>query len=309
MFDGEWIAQGYAPGKLILTGEHAVVHGHLAVAVALDRGTTVSLASMDGPTRIASAACHDQRLQQAVAALLPPQGVSVSIETQLPVGRGLGSSAALSVALVRANAHLEGREASFAECHRQGFVAERIFHGNPSGVDHTVCALGSAVRYRRGEPAEPFTPPALQLVIMDSGTAGDTAAMVNAVASLPDARQRLADIGAVSKAISSTLTANVDPKTLGALMVENHRLLQGIGVSTPMLDALVDAACNAGALGAKLAGAGGGGVAVALVDDPEPVLRAVQRLGCTAFSVQLGGVSDRKQRANGSDPTSTVSTS
>ena len=278
---------GFAPGKLILSGEHAVVAGHLAIAIAVDRGTTVTLTPRLGPTQITSAAISDARLDAAVAALLPPQGLAVSIETTLPVGRGMGSSAALSVALVRAGAALEGREADFAECYQRGFVAERIFHGDPSGVDHTVSALGGGVLYRRGEAVRPFVPPPLQLVVMDTGQSGDTAQLVAGVSALPDRDIRLARIGAVTESVAQALHAEADAATIGPLLTENHRRLSAIGVSTPLLDQLVSAAIQAGAHGAKLAGAGGGGVAIALVSDPAPVVAAAAALGCPAFAVGI----------------------
>lgn len=277
---------GFAPGKIILSGEHAVVAGHLAIAVAVDRGTTVGLAPCTGPTTIVAADISDDRLQRAVDALLPP-GLAVTIRTDLPVGRGMGSSAALSVALVRASAALRGEVASFDECYARGFVAERIFHGDPSGVDHTVSALGGGIRYRRGASMVPFEPPPLRLVVMDSGTAGDTAVLVAGVAALPDSAARLAEIGAITEQVSAALDAGAPPSVLGPLLTENHRLLQGIGVSTPALDALVDAALSAGAHGAKLAGAGGGGIVIALVEDSQPVIRAASRLGFSAFEIGI----------------------
>lgn len=274
-------ASGFAPGKLILSGEHAVVHGHLCLALAVSRGTTVTLTRRSGPTGIEDAPFSDARLARALDAVLPPEGIGVSIATDLPVGRGMGSSAALAVALVRARAALAGQTAGFAECHREGFVIERIFHGNPSGVDHTVSAMGGGVQYRRGQPIEALSLPPLSLVVMDTGVAGNTAELVARVAELPDCAARLAEIGTLTEAVAGALHG--PPEQLGALLTENHRLLRGIGVSTPQLDALVGAALSAGAYGAKLAGAGGGGVAVALVADPEPVLQAAVAIGAEAF--------------------------
>lgn len=286
-------ASGHASGKLILSGEHAVVYGHQAVAVSVDRGTTVTLRRRRGPTRIERSVLRDQRLREAIAAVLPDHGLGVSIETNLPVGRGMGSSAALAIALLRARAGLEGREADFDELLVDGFKVERVFHGDPSGVDHTVSALGAAVRYRAGQPSPEIVPlgmPPLRLVVLDSGLTGDTRRLVEAVASRrPGIDPTLQRIGALTGELVELLEMAAPAEVIGHLLTENHGLLRDIGVSTPNLDRLVEFALKAGAHGAKLAGAGGGGVVIALVDDPELLLLAAGKAGVPALSVQVGG--------------------
>jgi mevalonate kinase len=196
---------GHAPGKLILAGEHAVVFGHEAVAVAVDRRTEVWLKQRPGP-RTVDATIDDARLHAALDTVLPVEGVGVRIETALPVGRGMGSSGALAVALLRARAALDGRTASFAELHRDGFAVERVFHGTPSGLDHAVSAHGGAVRYRRSAEGavllDPVPAPRWPLVVLDSGRAGDTGAMVAGVRSRRPAIDPTLDaIGVVSAAV------------------------------------------------------------------------------------------------------------
>jgi mevalonate kinase len=289
-------ATGFAPGKLILSGEHAVVWGHRAIAFAVDRGTTVTLVRRPGPTGVDAATFADARLDPALRSLLPAEGWGVQIQSDLPVGRGMGSSAALAVALVRALAALEGRVADFAECHSRGFAVERVFHGNPSGVDHAVSARGGGLLYRRsaeGPIIEALPLPDLRFVVLDSGTAGDTAAEVAGVAARrPGIDGALEAIGQLTETLVTLLCeaaergAPPDMVTLGALLSENHERLREIGVSNPQLDALVGLALRAGAYGAKLAGAGGGGVVVALARDPEQVLRAASARGLTAFPVR-----------------------
>lgn len=282
-------ARAFAPGKLILSGEHAVVYGHPAIALAVDRGTTVHLRPCEGETRLEHSSVQDLRLFEALAAVLPLRGLAVRIDSDLPVGRGMGSSAALAVALVRARARLEGREADFAECHREGFAVERVFHGTPSGLDHAVSARGGGVLYRRTEEGvriEPLALPPLRLVVLDSGRAGNTAELVAGVRGRrPGVDPALARMGALTLELARALASG--SVAVGGLLDENHALLQQIGVSTPELDALVDLARGAGARGAKLSGAGGGGVVLALVDEPEPVLAAAARAGVAAFPVAV----------------------
>ncbi len=286
-------ASGTASGKLILSGEHAVVYGHQAVAVSVDRSTTVTLRRRPGATRIERSVLRDERLRAAVAAVLPGEGLGVSIETDLPVGRGMGSSAALAIALIRARAGLEGREADFGELLEDGFKVERVFHGDPSGVDHTVAALGSAVRYRATRPSPEIVPmgmPPMQLVVLDSGLTGDTRRLVSAVAARrPGIDPVLERIGALTDELVELLEMSAPAEVVGHLLTENHGLLRDIGVSTPNLDRLVDFALRAGAHGAKLAGAGGGGVVIALVDDPALLLLAAGKAGVPALAVHVGG--------------------
>jgi mevalonate kinase len=275
-------AIGTGRGKLILCGEHAVVFGHAALAVAVDRGTTVRLIARPGPTSLADGAA-DERLRAALRAVLPPAGWAVEITSDLPIGRGMGSSAALAVALVRAQARLEGAALSVDAVYERAFAVERVFHGNPSGLDQAVSCRGGLLRFRRGPPPqfEALPLPTWTLVVLDSGVAGDTSAMVAGVAARrPRVDGALERIGALVGRAGDVLQ---DVDKLGPLLTENHRLLQEIGVSTPDLDDLVRLALEAGAAGAKLAGAGGGGVVLALTHRPDAILQAASLRGVSAF--------------------------
>ncbi|MEC7949312.1 MAG: mevalonate kinase [Myxococcota bacterium] len=287
-------ARARAPGKLILAGEHAVVYGHPALAIAVDRGTTVTLRRSRGPTRLGRCAVRDPRLLPGLLTVLPEDGLEVDIDSDLPVGRGMGSSAALAVAVVRAHAALQDEVLDFATTHARAFGPERHFHGDPSGVDHAVSALGGGVRYMRtptGPRIAPVSLPQLELVVVDSGSAGNTAQLVAGVR----ARRRqvapiLDRIGLLVEELTGSLGRGASRTEIGGLLTENHRLLCDIGVSTPTLDAIVDACLAAGAHGAKLAGAGGGGVVLALVSDAAPVLAAVAAAGWPAFRVGVAPV-------------------
>ncbi len=286
---GSESATGFAPGKLILSGEHSVVYGFPAIAIAVDRGTRVTLHRRPGPTSVERSVIRDARLDKALGTLLPSSGIGVEIDSDLPVGRGMGSSAALAVALVRARAALEGRVADFDECHREGFAVERVFHGTPSGLDHAVSARGGGVRYRRADGEvhiEPLSLPALRLVVLDTEVAGNTAELVAGVRSRRPSIDPLLDrMGELTDQIASRLAAgNAD---IGGLLDWNHSLLRQIGVSNERVDSLTRLARVSGARGAKLSGAGGGGIVIALVDDPEPVLSAARVRGVPAFSVGI----------------------
>jgi mevalonate kinase len=196
--------------------------------------------------------------------LLDPHAVEV--EASMPPGGGLGCSAAIGVAIARA---LDPHASQRATLDR-AMAWERVFHGNPSGVDAAVAAQGGCILFRKGEPVEPIRARgALQLCIGHTGIASSTKTMVEAVAS---ARQRVE--GAVDRsfeAIRSLVHAarsaieGGDRVALGHLMDRNQALLASLSVSTPAIEQMCDLARRAGALGAKLTGAGGGGSVVALV--------------------------------------------
>jgi mevalonate kinase len=234
---------------------------------------------------------QDPRLEKALASLLPAEGLAVEIETTLPIGRGMGSSAALAVALVRALAAREGRTASTEECIERGFVLERVLHGTPSGVDHTVSTLGGIVRFqlRDGQPRiEALPVPSLPLVVMDSGHSGSTATQVAKVRSQrPRIDGELERIGNLVRQVETLLTRESTLDEIGALLTENHHRLRAIGVSTDRLDQLVRLALDHGALGAKLSGAGGGGVVMALCPEPRELLAVAHRAGIEAFTTQV----------------------
>lgn len=278
--------RGRASGKLILAGEHAVVHGHPAVAFAVDLGSEVTLTPHQGPT-VVDAPVVDARLQAAIEQVVGPTGWRVGLSSTLPIGRGMGSSASIGVALVRAWRDAQGL--GDGSCFDEALAFEQHFHGTPSGVDVAVSDRGGVLRFRKGPPPEFVSLPAPDwtAVVIDSGAKGDTGELVAGVAARrPGIDHHLERIGALVDAVVEVLDL---PAALGPLLTENHRLLGAIGVSTPVLDALVQLAIDAGAYGAKLSGAGGGGVVLALVDDPDPVLEAARAQGYDAWAVRPAG--------------------
>lgn len=279
--EGE-VAEGYGHGKVILVGEHAVVYGYPAISTALDRGVRARIRPRRGPTAPSSGR-GNYRVEGAIRALLPEYGFQVELESTLPVGRGLGASAALAAALVRADAARRGESASFETLHERAFAVERCFHGTPSGADHAVALLGCTLRFRRGESLEvrPLPPLGFALVVLDTEMPKDTEQMVRAVAARrPAVDPWLARIGALAESAESALD---DLDALGEIFDENHRCLAEIGVSNEPLDRLAAWARAEGATGAKLSGSGGGGVVIALSRDPEGMVENARRQGIAAM--------------------------
>jgi len=282
-----------APGKIILFGEHAVVYERPAIAVPLTevRARVVAMAEprLDpGQVMIQAADLNRQSffdelpqndpLALAVRLVLDETGIArppactLRISSTIPIAAGLGSGAAVSVALIRAFAEFLGRPLSDERVSALAFEVERTYHGTPSGIDNTVITYQLPVFFVRGRPIEVLDMPApFTIIIGDTGIRSQTASAVAAVRQSwekePDYYESIFDeIGEIALAARGLIEEG-DPSRLGPLLDKNHELLCEMGVSCPELDRLVEAARSACALGAKLSGGGQGGNMIALVDD------------------------------------------
>ena len=303
-----------APGKVILFGEHAVVYGQPAIAVPLSelRARAWVEPTRDGAGLVIHARDLGQRLTlggdpahqfsvaaQAVLARAgaPEPNATINLESAIPSAAGMGSSAATSTAICRALAAHLGAELSANTVSNIVFQAERVVHGTPSGIDNTVVAHEEPVWFTSGKPPRPFRSPArCHLVLGNTGIAASTGELVAGVRKRHDAEPRLYSgyfeaIGALVSDAHDALEAG-DLERVGKLMDANHELLNNIGVGHPVLDELVAIARDAGALGAKLTGKGGGGNMVALcegLDSQAAVARALTEAGYTAYETAFGG--------------------
>jgi mevalonate kinase len=293
--------EAFGPGKVILLGEHAVVYGAPALAVPLALGVTARArpartCALDIPASIRGAT--RERLVRAFSEAADAAGrpaVRVSLRSTLPMSLGLGSSAAVAVAvagvLLRAS-----RGAAFSQARLLALAEgmEVVFHGTPSGVDHACSARGLPIRFRRGGPGQPpvvrrlaLRRP-LELLVAIAGARGSTRDTVSALrqrqARWPARYRRLfQEVGRVAEDGVRAAEAG-DLEELGDAMNINHGLLAALGVSSPGLDGLVGFLREAGALGAKLTGAGGqGGAVVGLFRDAQAAQRKLARAGVASF--------------------------
>lgn len=302
--------EGSAGGKVILFGEHAVVYGVPAIAAGIDRGAT-AIATPDasgalaiGNTRARRGDASDLgRAFDALLSELDARDVGARVEVTLPPGCGLGASAAIGVAVGRAALDLIAPTADAAAAQDDGQrraavlraaqAWERVFHGNPSGIDTAAAAEGGCIWFERDVGATPLAVGLpLQLAIGVAGPPASTKAMVESVARLAERRPTVmakAMEGVRSLVNNARLCIEAgDAVGLGKLMDLNQMLLAGLHVSSEEIERACGIARESGALGAKLTGAGGGGAVIALTDgSPERVLAAWREAGIQGFAARV----------------------
>jgi mevalonate kinase len=307
-----------APAKVILLGEHFVVYGEPAIVLAIDKrayakaeirndknlhlhSVNLNLAGHfeDGAFKIEQGDAKEAKakfepVKLAVEKVLEKHGenvgLNIEISSTVPVAAGLGSSAAVAAAVTAAVGALLNVTMSKEDTFRITYEAEKTVHGTPSGIDPAISTFGGTLLFQMDTGFKPLDVGSdIPLIIGNTGIERSTRVQVEKVRNIMEKYPRIVDN--VMRAAREIVLRAVDAlkendlETLGELMNINHALLYGLGVSDESLEWLINAARKAGALGAKLTGAGGGGCMIALAKNERlpQVLEAVQRAGGRPF--------------------------
>lgn len=306
----EGMASGH--GKVILLGEHAVVYGAHALAASLplaiqakvedsENGIHVVVPRWGVETKLEPGIDHSHSLYTSLERILDTlslrdRSIRLEIYPHVPRAMGLGGSAAIAVAVVRALDEHFSLGLSTSQVSEIAYESEKVAHGRTSGIDNTLAAHRGLILYKAGDtpsiqdlrPQQPF-----DVVIGMSGIESLTARMVGQVHEAWSRNTALydrifQDIDALSLQGAEAVQRG-DFAQLGELMNINHGLLNALQVSTPELEDMVGIARRAGALGAKLTGGGGGGSMVALCpDQPEAVRAALEGAGYRTMVSRIG---------------------
>lgn len=306
-----------APGKVILFGEHAVVYGRPALAVPVTQvqaRATVQADIKAKPNTITIDA-PDIGLHTTLNRLPPTHPIAIALQgvfnqlgvefppsfrlritSTIPIAAGLGSGAAVSVAVIRVVSAFLGHSLSPQNVSNLVFTVEHRHHGTPSGIDNTVISFAYPVYFVKGQPIQTFeVQKPFIIVIGDTGVRSPTALTVAKVRRAwetnPEDYEKIFDaIGHICLTARQFIESG-QPESLGELMDQNQSLLSRLHVSSNELEKLLFSARKAGALGAKLSGGGDGGSMIALVtpESANPVAEALHASGAVRTIItQIG---------------------
>ncbi|MEO0574921.1 MAG: hydroxymethylglutaryl-CoA reductase, degradative, partial [Pseudomonadota bacterium] len=297
--------------KIILAGEHAVVYGRRAVGLPIPRALRAEIFDSQLPLSITvddwqlgfdARDDADRRsplgmLTSTILSLLDvsmPKG-HIAVSCQIPFAAGLGGSAALAVVLIRAIARMSGVKLTPERINELAFECEKLAHGTPSGVDNTLATFAAPLLFspaaeQRWRDIRIGAP--LQLVIAFSGVKGVTSSLVARVKErrerMPAPFEDLFDSIDMQVEHCMQAMADGDLRALGDSLNICQGLLNALGVSHPVLENMVQIAREAGALGAKLTGSGGGGSIVAICDgNADAVVSALRKARFEARVIQI----------------------
>lgn len=294
------MAIGIGYGKIILFGEHFVVHGCPAIGLGISNRAVVEIekAPETGYTSETSGTIPElttAAIRNVLEAMKIQEKFEIHLKGDLPTTGGLGSSAAFCVALARALDQQYKMGLTNEQVNQYAYEGERAFHGNPSGIDNVMATYGGAIRFIRNKGFQQVKVGVpLNLVVGITGISSPTARMVEGVSQFKEKNRKMFDNmletarGIVEK--GEAALGRGDVLTLGNLMNANQDLLYGIGVSADSNEHIIRIANENGALGAKLTGGGGGGCCIALAKDEthaQGILAKIKEAGYDGFVTKV----------------------
>ncbi len=299
------VGRGVGYGKIIFFGEHFVVHGAPAIAAGISNAAVVEVKRSEKNAISSEHKIVPEYSLKAIANVLAVMGVKgcydVSLKGDLHTFGGLGSSAAFCVALARAVADDQGKNPTDAEINSIAYEGEKVFHGNPSGIDNLMATYGGVMEFKRGKNVSEnryeriVIKKPLDLVVSFTGKFGFTTKMIENVRRYKEQdesefAQMMDEYGDVELNGRKALEKG-KLEDIGKLMNANQSMLQELGVSDELNDQIVKLAMDSGAMGSKLTGGGGGGCCISLVKDKvhaEELSRVLEKSGFQSFATRVG---------------------
>jgi len=270
-------SKGHAHGKAILVGEHAVVYGAEALAIPIRSLCFDILLSISDSTQFT---IGNQDFTEQLSPLVEESQVMFDLqqlrfhvhgETNIPLGAGLGSSAALSIAVLRAFSNFGEKKLDPKELSRLGNILEARFHGTPSGLDASVVAYETPILFRRGEGAFALNlagPFPGKFLLLDSGEKASTRTMVEKARPYFTSQaggEIIKQFNAITREASYGLQSS-NLAAVASAMTSSQAHLMAAGVVSSKQSELIKVALDHGVMAAKITGAGGGGSVLALCE-------------------------------------------
>lgn len=235
-------------GKVILFGEHAVVYGKMALVASISLGVRAQVVMNGGVDKT-------EIVKKAIEVAGGSQNLQIKIESELPVGSGLGSSAAVSACVIKAVREYLGKPIDQDELFQLTMECEKVAHGNPSGVDPASVVYGGLIAYTKGQPFERLViKNPIKLLLVNTGKPREsTREMVELVAKNPDRENIIEEIGEIATLAKAEM---VEGREIHQLINKNGILLEKLGVVGEKVKKLSHKLREMGA-SVKITGAGG----------------------------------------------------